>query len=197
MNPPRQKRLFIAVNIPDDIKEKIAEEIEKIKYDFDKKTKFVSKNNWHFTLIFLGYQDETKILSIQKALTEFANIVKETIREPKIVFYKLTYGPIENQTKRMIWLTADLDSSKEFGTMIKILTERLFENGVRWQVDRRPLLYAHLTLARFMPKNARTLPPIEKNINLQFPIKTIELMESHLKRNGPIYEKMISIVLKS
>jgi 2'-5' RNA ligase len=191
-----KRRLFIAVDIPENVREKIGDVVEEIKHKFGEKARFVPKDNWHITLIFLGYQNEEAIPAIRKTFNEFAENRKGSFSEAKMVINRLTYGPSEGSVKRMIWLTADRNSSAILSKITREISDGLLTNGVRWRIDNRPLNYAHLTLARFRPRNIRDLPPIAKEVTWEFPLTGIDLMESRLRREGPIYERIASVAIK-
>lgn len=101
----------------------------------------------------------------------------------------------------MIWLTGTKQTSKILGEIKDKLEDELVKNGVRFKRDKRPF-NGHLTLARFqfnfgksnLPKldNIKEvgLPDIE---NLSFTAKSLDLMESRLKRTGAEYEILQSI----
>ena len=59
----------------------------------------------------------------------------------------------------------------------------------------------HITLGRVKKMEWRQIEPedrqdIEQNLNLKFPVNSIEIMESKLKRNGPEYNILESVKLK-
>ena len=187
------KRLFVAINLPAEIKINIADLIRELnEIGLPKDIRFVLPENWHFTIIFLGYQEASAVPLIQKAMTavksEFEN------KKLEISLEELTYGP-KDRTPRMIWLNATQKSSKIIEEIKNKLETRLEENRINWQRENRPY-HGHITLARFEPKSPKSLPLIATKINLSFPIASLDLMESTLRRSGPIYEKLFSVVLR-
>lgn len=53
----------------------------------------------------------------------------------------------------------------------------------------------HITLARFKYEIAKSLPKVDEPFKYQIPVDSIELMQSNLKRTGPVYAVLESIEL--
>lgn len=175
-------RLFIAIPIPEDIKDSISRIIQKI---ILKNAKFVLPENWHFTLTFLGNQNEKEIPNIQNAINE----TKAQITEKNTIeIEKITYGP-PGQTPRMIWVVSDKKTNNTLGKIKSSLEAALESFGVIWKKDNYPF-QGHITIARFNPTPVNNLPRIEKNLNYRFNITSIDLMQSTLTRQRAIYNKV-------
>ena len=58
----RLMRVFIAVNLPDGVKEEL------LKYKYDVPAKWTKKENIHITLSFLGYVSDERLESILRAV---------------------------------------------------------------------------------------------------------------------------------
>src|SRR3989338_2919261 len=97
----KKRRLFIAINLPEQVKDKIGEEIEKIRYGFTNDIRFLSRDNWHITLVFLGYQNYEDVPAIIESIEE--SVQKFKFSAPTISLESLTYGPIK-KIPRMIWI---------------------------------------------------------------------------------------------
>jgi 2'-5' RNA ligase len=173
-------RLFIAVPVPRNIQELITELITELKSvrGLPKDIRFAPPENWHFTLTFLGHQDESVVTPIKELVKlNFTSIVE---------FEKLAYGP-PGERARMLWLTTSRKTSEQLGKIKKELEGELETKGVKWRRENRPYR-AHLTLARFEPKPKNTLPEIEKGLGWKYETDKIHLMKSTLKRTGAEYE---------
>lgn len=187
--PDDGQRLFIAVNLPADVqalvgnlKEKLDRELKQKPFGF----RWLPPENWHFTLVFLGYQKNEFLEAIQKSMAEAA------VRRRFIVeFEKAVYGPV-SRLARMIWLTTTQKTDELFGSAKSRLEKKLEENGVIFQKENR-IFHAHLTLARFEPTPFRNLSPLEEKFSASFEAETIDLMKSVLKRSGAEYEKIFEI----
>lgn len=188
-----KRRLFIAINLPVEIKQKLGAEVGELKELFIKAgldIRFLSAENWHLTLTFLGYQDDADINLIINAL----QAVAPKFDMPVIEFEKIIYGP-PDKPPRMIWLTGTKETSKSLAAIKDELEKELIDQGVRFQRESR-LFNAHLTLARF-ELSKKSLPDIEKSFSHEFGAKSLDLMESHLKRTGAEYEILSSFDFKA
>ena len=76
-----RRRIFIAINLPEEIKEKLASQQEKIEDLFTPyrseasgsgPIRWTKKDNLHITLIFLGYISNEELLEICKITREAA-----------------------------------------------------------------------------------------------------------------------------
>ncbi|NCO15403.1 RNA 2',3'-cyclic phosphodiesterase [Candidatus Wolfebacteria bacterium CG18_big_fil_WC_8_21_14_2_50_39_7] len=183
------KRLFIAINLPEEVKRKITGLIKQINPEkFSDKSNFhwLSPENWHLTLVFLGYQPDETISPILESIKETA----QHFPMSTIEFEKIILAP-PGKTPRMIWLCGTKETSKALGEIKKYLDDSLIKNGVGFQKENRPF-NTHLTLARFnFGKSDFSkeigFPNIE---NLFFTAESLDLMESHLKRAGAEYETL-------
>jgi len=179
-----KRRLFTAINLPAEIKQKLAAEVDGLKSLFIKAgldIRFLSPENWHLTIAFLGYQDDTDINLIINAL----QTITPKFTAPFVEFKKIIYGP-PDKPPRMIWLTSSNKTSKLLAMIKDELEKELINQGVRFQQESRAF-NAHLTLARFdLPR--QLLPAIEWPFSEKFEAKSLDLMESHLKRTGAEYE---------
>lgn len=175
------KRVFIAINLPIEIKKSLEKSLEKIKPLFGSEARFLSPNNWHITLEFLAYQDDDSVSRIAQAL----EAVSREFAQPEILFEKIVYGPI-GKTPRMIWLMGGKNTSVELNKIKDALEEELHRQGVRFRQEHRAF-QAHLTLARFEETIKGALPPLDISFGREFEARSIDLMESHLKRSGAEY----------
>lgn len=176
----KKKRLFIAINLPENIKNKIEASLDEISYLFSDDVRFIEKKQWHITLTFLGYQNYESLPSIIKAM-------RKTIKNfsaPEIKFIDLDYGP-KDGTKRMIWLNADVETSSRLATIKDKLEDDLMDGEVLFKKEFRKMR-AHIILVRFLTR--KNLPDIVKKLSLDFQANSLDLMESHLKRTGVEYE---------
>ena len=183
-------RLFIAIPVPGNIREEIGNLVADLKEvrGLPNDIRFVPEENWHFTLVFLGYQPETAPPLIQSSIKEISH--SNILKNIRIGFERLTYGP-PGKTPRMIWLTAVSETSRDLGGIKNVLEESLEKNGLRWQKDTRPV--GHLTLARFQLKPIKFLPKIEKKMNWGYGAETLDLMRATLLRSEAVYDKIFSV----
>jgi len=183
-----KRRLFIAINLPENVKNEIEKEIEKIQYAFTNDIRFLDRRNWHITITFLGYQDDESIVPIVGSLKQ----IGKEFESFRIHLTDISYGP-KDKTPRMIWLNGSEETAKILSRLKERLENVLTDNGVTFKKERRRLS-AHITLARFV--GARGLPKIDTPLALSFPAQSLDLMESHLSRQGADYELLQSFTFK-
>jgi len=181
-------RLFIAVNIPDEIKESLFAFQQELKLSLGE-VKWINKDQFHLTLKFLGETEENKIENIINGISKA--VLKS--KPFKLSFSGAGVFPDINKP-RVIW--AGTGAGKE--ELLKIaqeIEENL--NPLGFQKDKREFS-AHLTLGRFRPfKNKATVinKIIEKDKTRlgSFKVKSVELIQSILHPGGPEYKCIKSI----
>lgn len=189
-----KRRLFIALNLPESLKDAIDKEMEKVRYQFTDDVRFIDREQWHVTVTFLGNQEDYTIPSILNGLTA----ATEEFTAPEIEFSDISYGPkkVNPRTQRaeqssydgspsMIWLNGSLNSSKTLQPMKDFLENSLVDNGVVFKREHRQLSI-HITLARLMTVD--DLPELNVPINKTVSVPTLDLMESQLTSTGVAYE---------
>lgn len=180
-------RCFIAVAVPEPLKDKILEVQGKIKQS-GSDLKLVEKENLHFTIKFLGEITEKEIDDVK----EFLSSLKESAFE--ISIKGLGVFPTKDYI-RVIWL--GVDKNKEFFlNLIKKINKDL--NKIR--KDKKET-EAHLTIARV--KTARNKEKLRALItNLKdteigkMKIESLHLMASELTPEGPIYKELAKFKLE-
>ena len=196
-------RLFIAIPLSKEAIKFVAQELEDIKRKFTPRDKirFMPEKNWHFTLVFLGQQNESAPAMVEGALKD----ALFGINVPNIEFEKILYGPIgktpargearqgrRDKPPRMIWLTTSAETSKRLNIIKTKIESELEKTNVRWQKESRPYR-GHLTLARLEPKPIETMPNIERGFSFNYQALSVSLMESTLKKSGAEYNTLAEI----
>ncbi|MDP3015120.1 MAG: RNA 2',3'-cyclic phosphodiesterase [bacterium] len=210
------RRLFIAINLPENIKEAIEEIVNDLKISMNQhvdqlnqqiEIRFLPKENWHLTISFLGYQPIDADLRGQSTLTAIIESIKEAAKKfsaAKIEFKKIMLAP-PNKSPRMIWLSGTKETSKILGVIKTKLENELIKNRVQFKKENRGF-NCHLTLARFpvplqkyenIRLSKKLIPRLgviyEKQLPISFDAQSLDLMESRLKRTGAKYEILASI----
>ncbi len=170
------KRIFIAINLPGQIKNQLAELQENIKTLFPAETrqaafKWVEPENLHITLAFLGAVKEEKLPGIISQVKGIA----QTFRPFKVFFKRVCYDSLKG-IPRLIWV--GLEKNDLLDKMV---------NGFG-----NPDFSGHITLARvkgwvWKGIEPEERPDIERELTLKIDVHSIELMESRLARSGPEY----------
>lgn len=189
------KRLFISIDLPENLKKKLA--------DFRKKwpdlpAQWTKDYNLHITLVFLGFVRDENLLDI-------CNKAKEAVKgceEFEIVLEKICYGPY-GKPPRMVW--AEGGKSKGLAQLQANL-EKEFFSGINQNMEKyipkteRKPFSPHITLARikqieFKRMEKEEIPIIDEKVSFSFPVSSIEIVESELKKGGPVYTILESIPL--
>jgi 2'-5' RNA ligase len=222
----KRHRIFVAINLPEEIKKELFSYSEKWA---ELPAKWTDKNNLHITLEFLGALTDEEI-------GEVCVIVKEVAERHScfsLSINQVLYGPpkkmpprppkfldgkkdnksdgqedafedndFKSEEKfwrpRMVW--AEGEKSKELAAIREDLENSLTEK-VRFVPENRTFA-PHITLARISSWEWKQIEPEERpevneNIDLPFTVESIEVMESVLKRGGPVYTILESHQLKS
>lgn len=179
-----KRRIFIAINLPENIKKRI--------WDFQNKweslpVRWTKRDSLHLTLIFIGYVDDEEMLEVCRLTREVAQK-----NEPFFIdFEKILYGPPQNNQKppRMIWLKGR--PSDELIQIRKELEENLISSeGVgNFNIEKHPFS-PHITLARVKIgqwRNLSSSPEVEQDFKASLAVNSIDVMESELKRDGAEY----------
>lgn len=183
-----KKRIFVAINLPQNAKESLSEYQQKWQESLP--AKWVSPENLHITLVFIGEVTEQAIPEIK---TKIQNII--SLHKPfSVSLDKISYSPYkkEKEVPRMVWVSGE--ANKEFPNLKKGLEKAL---GVKPE-NRGDVI--HITLARIKEWQWQRIEPderpeIEEFVELKIPVDSIELMESVLKKSGPEYSILESYKL--
>lgn len=186
-------RIFIAINLPENIKKKLS--------DYQSKwpelpCRWTKKDNLHITLAFLGYLSDEEVLRV-------CNLVKEVTlkHEPFFINLKIIcYGPTDKKSPRMIWTEGE--ESLELGKLQKDLENSLSGLSAELQSEKGRAYSVHITLGRLKQWEFKRIEPeerpeIKEEVNLKFEVNSVEIMESQLRKTGPIYTVLESWPLKS
>jgi 2'-5' RNA ligase len=186
------KRLFLAINIPEDIKEKIAHKRDLLE-SLVPGVRFMGEENWHITLVFLGEQGDEALLPIIKSMKDLI----PSFACPEINFSDISYGPVKG-VPRMIWLNGDEKTSKALSILKTRLEDGLIKNGVRFKLENREFR-THITLAKFSEDLRGGLPELSRefrDLNWSFEAEGLDLIESQLSSKGAKYEILQSMEFK-
>jgi 2'-5' RNA ligase len=174
-------RVFVAINLPGDIKKELSSYAEKWP-DFP--AKWTGKDNLHITLEFLGSLTDEEV-------GEVCVTVKEVVKRHSsfsLNINKILYGPPKKIPPKMVW--AEGEKSKELSDLKNDLQDALLEK-IRFRPEER-VFAPHITLARINAWEWRNIEPeerpeINENLDLIFSVESIEVMESEMKKGGPVY----------
>lgn len=173
-----QRRIFIAINLPENTKKKIKEYEEKWP---DLPIRWTKKENIHITLDFLGHLTD-------EDLFETCKIAKEvSLRHApfSVNLNEITYGPPKKLPPRMVWIKGK--ENKDLSNLQNDIEKSLLSLG-----SENKSFSPHITLGRIKTWEWQKLEPeerpiVDEDINLNFEVTSIDIMESELKKEGPIY----------
>ena len=187
-----KRRLFIAINLPETVKNTLVEYQNKWP---DLAVKWTKIENLHITLVFIGDIERQNAPVVEMA-------IKEAISKQKpfsIRIDKISYSPYKKgkEAPRMIWASGEL--SKEFLALKKEVEKKLKEK-IKFVPEKREA-QPHITLARVNDWQWRRVEPdeqpeIEDYLDLKIMVDSVELMKGVLKRSGPEYTILESYELK-
>jgi len=174
-------RAFIAIEMPEEIKEILLEAQEQINTE---KAKIRPAKAFHLTLKFLGEVEEKKIEEIKSALKEIK------FKKFNTSLTNIGVFPDENYI-RVVWVGLD-DSESKITNLQKEIDSEIELLGFKKDTRFHP----HLTLARvkFVEDKERFIKNL-KEIKIKkesFQITEFKLIKSVLTPEGPIYEDLAS-----
>jgi RNA 2',3'-cyclic 3'-phosphodiesterase len=178
-------RTFVAVEVRND---DVLNSIAKLQSDFEIKAKPVSKQNMHFTLLFLGEISEETAENVKKALS---SVVFKPI---DVTFTHVGAFP-NPKFPRVIWIGADEASAKQLVELASHVEQKLAPLGFKPDHPFRP----HLTIFRIKNKVNDISKKLErfKVIDLgKDVISELEFKQSVLTPTGPIYSDLQVVKLQ-
>ena len=180
-NMEKQHRIFIAINLPEDIKRQLFLYSEKWP---ELPAKWTAKDNLHITLEFLGDLTDVEIRDVCLVVKEVAGKHKSF----SINLNKILYGPPKKMPPKMVWIEGE--KSDELAELKHELQKYLLEK-ISYRPEGREFT-PHITLARISEWEFRKFEPEERpevneDIDFVVSVESIEVMESELKRGGPVY----------
>ncbi len=161
------KRLFIAVNPPEEMKQKLSFEADAISSELPREAELrrTEEDKLHFTILFLDSQPEGLIGEIVAG-------IREAVKDFPAFEVRITKSDYNPGEKRMVWAYSDSEEMKELSA--KIAAE-LMKRGIRVPNEGRNMI-PHITFGRFSYEG--NLPDIAGETNLSFQAKSVDLMES-------------------
>jgi len=182
-------RLFIAINLPSDLKQNIKEAEGDIKNQVENnlngKVTWVNPGIYHLTVKFCG---EVSLDDYEKLKKILDNIVKE-YKSFQVELTQLELWPL----KKPRIIKVGIKDNKVLTDLINKIRLAIDESGCidnKFTGSKPP----HLTIARL--KGDWHGDFLNQNINQKFQVKSIDIMSSELTREGPIYSLLDSFYLE-
>lgn len=175
-------RIFLAINLSESLKEEMLLVRNRLP---EIPCTWTSKENLHFTLVFLGNTSDTEL----EEVLVLAKRVAEQHKKFSIALSRIQYGSSRN-VPRMIWATGH--APKELTSLQKGLEKTFSVSTIlHFTPEKRPYSL-HLTLARLNGFELQTmeqdeLPIVDEEVAWEVPADSFQVMESKLKRGGAEY----------
>lgn len=175
------KRLFIAVELPDEIKEKVYSLAKELPEEGVKK---VEQQNIHITLKFIGDFTEDKIPELESRLNSIRHNRFRCIASGAGVFPSPDYI-------KVVWAGVKCDGINGLASAIDDSLEGLVAK------ETRPFS-SHATIARVKRKiDAKSfLEKHKEDVFGEFEVSEFVLMQSELSRGGPVYTVLKKFALE-
>ena len=189
-----KRRLFVAINLPQDIKNYLVGLIDCLKNkNSDQDVKWVGIDNLHLTLHFLGYIEEDLVNNIKEQIAEAA----EKAYGEKSTFQLQKIGGFPNIKRTRVIFIEPKEIKGNINKIQEIIGEHLKKLNIEVAETYKPW-QPHLTLGRTRQENGLSLNFLDqiKVEPKEFNVESIDLMESHLSRKGPTYECLFKKSLK-
>lgn len=165
-------RLFLAVPLPAEIKNALAQEVEQIKKRLsDWKINWVAPENLHITLIFFGEVKEEQGHVLKDEITK-------TVRDSSS--FEVSTGGLTAEG-RPIWLEIK-NGQKELADLFQKLAAGL---NIKGSAEEARPFHPHLTLGRIKKRGKIPLPQPKQTFSWR--AERLELFESQLRPTGPTY----------
>lgn len=179
-------RLFVAIDIPEEIRASLAEACAQLKPSAPD-ARWVRPESLHLTLKFIGEQPEEKVAAIRDALA--------ATRKPvpfQLGLYGLHFFPGPRHPRV---LAVFIHGEKGHAEMAELAKQIDFHLGPL-KIPREERSYrGHLTLARLDPRARHdalgaALADMMRREWGDFPVAEFHLMRSELKRGGAVYTRL-------
>jgi len=182
------KRLFVGINIPQNIREKLMSEAQDDPEFGLLPVRWTDKDNLHITLEFLGYADDEQSYEIAKRLH---SLIEDSPSFPAF-FDKIVFGPPDGLPE-MIWAVGPKNEYlTELHKNIRdgLSDMRLLRRGAKHKFS------THITLGRLSKSDAKEIEKRhEKEIRTSFPVLEVTLMESFKENNRTYYAILETVKL--
>lgn len=169
-----QRRIFIAINLPQELKDGIL--------DWQKKRQklrvsWTKPENMHITLVFIGEIEEYMV----DKLLEATRVTAKNFKPFEISVDRIHIGPNLNMP-RMIWLSGP--ENENLSNLARQFTDGLKKEGI--ELNNNHGFKLHITLARARNNELRGVK-IDENFDFSFLAESVKVMESRLLPDGPKY----------
>ena len=181
----RPLRLFVAVDVPEPVREEVHDAVEPLRERFPK-ARWVPTPNQHVTLKFLGSTWPRLVEWVTEVVGEVA--ARHEPFETHVGSFRAF--PTERRA-RVLWAALE-DPAQRFGRLADSLEDALVKEFPREKRAFTP----HLTVARFEPPVDVGQLLVDTGVGSdRFSVDRIVLYQSTLRRPAPVYDALASLPL--
>ena len=179
-----QRRIFIGISLPDDVKKRLNQRILKWK---ELPVKWSLPDNFHVTLSFLGFVDDESLADICLAVQEAA----QNFESFDVDFEGIGLGP-DPEDPKMVWLFGGANEE-----LRRLQTE--IEKSLDIFVNDKKEFKPHITLGKIDKAKWKALaerPEIKENIRISIPVENVDIFESKIEKGRTRFTVLESCELK-
>lgn len=181
-----KSRIFIALNIPDEAKDKLFEIINQLHTDKD--LKWEMKEKIHLTLKFVGDVDYELIPEIKNELEFLQEYRSQKLQITGFGFFFRFKEP------KILW------AGLKFSDELKLIAQRLEDYFTKFGIEKEKREFKpHLTLMRIKNNPGENFINKFKNSKFEpidFQSNSISLIKSELKPSGSVYTEIKKYILR-
>lgn len=162
----QKKKIFIEINVPDQLKRRLAQKIDKWR---DLPIKWMKEKNFHITVSFVGYVDESVVPEICRKVSEAANEIESF----EIFFDNIELAP-DAENPRMVWITGK--PIEELGKLNETI-----EKALDMHPQKHKKFSPHIMLGKIRKLKWNELaekPIIAEKMNIAMSADAVFVMES-------------------
>ena len=176
----KQKKIFLGIHVSPAVAKRLAQRVEKW---LDLPMRFTKRENYHVTLLFLGYV-------LDESVVDTCQSVEEAVRgiEPFELFLdRITLMPEQGREARMLWLTGEASED------LRILNQKLEQALGMFSAEKKSFR-PHVTLARVRATHWEKLvehPVVDEPASISIPVDSVTVFESVFRKGeGLLYESL-------
>jgi RNA 2',3'-cyclic 3'-phosphodiesterase len=179
-----QRRIFIGISLPDDVKKRLNQRIGKWK---ELPIMWSLPENLHLTLSFLGFVDDESLADICLAVKE----ATQNLESFDIDFEGMALKP-DAENPKMIWLFGGANEE-----LRKLQTE--IEKSLDIFVSEKKEFKPHINLGKIDRAKWKALPEkpkIEEKYKVSIPVESVDVFESTIEKGRTRYTVLESCELR-
>jgi 2'-5' RNA ligase len=162
-----QRKIFIGVSLPDEVKKRLMQKIEKWE---DLPIRWSREENLHLTLAFLGHIDDDLIMGICDSVRDAVGGFDMF----DVSLDRIELGPTRDENAKLVWFTGE--ASEELKELVENIEKEL---GI-FRSEKKSFR-PHITLGRIRKHKWEKLeekPDISENFSILLPVESVQIFES-------------------